>query len=120
MKKALWMMIGLGLLSSSVWAKSDQALMAEAKRNVVTVAQAHKLPDQSGVSLNGQIVKQLAPQSDKFELKDKTGSIVVDVDDDDWKRLKLKAGDKVQVLGEVDIHRNKPTDIDVIQIQKLK
>ena len=46
--------------------------------------------------------------------------IMIDVDDDHWKRLKLKAGDRVKVWGEVDTHRNKPTDIEVIQIEHLK
>jgi uncharacterized protein (TIGR00156 family) len=120
MKTALWMMVGIGLFSNGVWAKSDQAILAEAKANVVTIAQAHKLKDETGVTLNAHVVRQLSKDSDEFEIKDKTGSIVIDVDDDDWKRLQLKAGDKVRVIGEVDTHRSKPTDIDVIQIQRVK
>ena len=57
---------------------------------------------------------------DDFELKDSTGTIILDVDDDLWRPLKLKAGDRVHVVGEVDTHRVKPTDIDVIHIERVK
>ena len=33
---------------------------------------------------------------------------------------KLKAGDKVRVVGEVDTHRVKPTDIEVFKIERVK
>lgn len=120
MKKYILATLVLAAVSPALWAKSDQAVLAEAKKNVVSIAQAHKMKDETGVTLTGQIVKQRAAQSDEFELKDKTGSIMIDVDDDHWKRLKLKAGDRVKVWGEVDTHRNKPTDIEVIQIEHLK
>lgn len=122
MNKSVWVSVVLStaILTPTVWAKSDSAVLKEAKANVVTVAQAKKLKDETGVTLTGQIVRQLGADSDDFELKDKTGSIVIDVDNDLWKPLALKAGDKVRVLGEVDTHREKPTDIDVIQIQRIR
>lgn len=106
--------------SPSLWAKTDEDILAEAKTNVVTIAQVQQLQDETGVTLNGEIVRQLATQSDDFELKDKTGSIIIEVDDEQWKSLKLKAGDKVRILGEVDTHSDQPTDIDVIQIERVK
>ncbi|WP_416718921.1 NirD/YgiW/YdeI family stress tolerance protein [Acinetobacter sp. 199] len=98
----------------------DQEILNEAKRNVVTVAQAQQLSDETGVILHGQIVRQLATQSDEFEFKDKTGSIIIEVDDDQWKALRLKAGDQVRILGEVDTYSDEPTAIDVIQIERVK
>ena len=120
MKKYILATLVRAAASPALWAKSDQAILEEAKQNVVSIAQAHKMKDETGVTLRGQIVKQRAAQSDEFELRDKTGSIMIDVDDDHWKRLKLKAGDRVEVWGEVDTHRNKPTDIEVIQIERVK
>lgn len=114
----LWLSAAL-LLSPIVWAKSDLAILKEAKQNRVSIAAAQKLKDETGVTLKGEIVRQLVAQGDEFELKDKTGSIIIDVDDEAWQRLGLKAGDQVEVVGEVDTHRRKPTDIDVIEIQKL-
>lgn len=55
-----------------------------------------------------------------LSIKDATGSIIIDIDDDLWKPLQLKAGDKVRVVGEVDKHRVKPTDIEVFQIERVK
>lgn len=34
--------------------------------------------------------------------------------------MQLKVGDKVSVIGEIDTHRIKPTDIDVIRIERIK
>lgn len=103
---------------NAVYAKPDAALLKEAEKNVVTIAQAKKLADETGVTLKGTIVKHIS--GDDFELKDSTGTIVLDVDDDQWKPMKLKAGDKVRVVGEIDTHRIKPTDVDVIHIERVK
>jgi len=120
MKKFLLLSAMLAIASPAVWAKSDQAILNEAKNNVTTIAQAHKMKDETGVTLTGQIVRQLKAGGDDFELKDNSGSIIIDVDDELWKPIQLKAGDRVRVLGEVDTHRNKPTDIEVIQIERIK
>ncbi|MBJ9938070.1 NirD/YgiW/YdeI family stress tolerance protein [Acinetobacter pittii] len=110
---------GFALLGSgAVMAKADATLIKEATKNVVTVSKAKTLDDESGVTLTGTIVKHIA--GDHFEFKDATGSIVIDIDDDLWKPLELKVGDKVRVVGEVDKHRVKPTDIEVFQIERVK
>jgi len=110
---------GLALLgSNAVLAKPDATLIKEATKNVVTVSKAKTLADESGVTLTGTIVKHIA--GDHFEFKDATGSIVIDIDDDLWKPLQLKAGDKVRIVGEVDTHRVKPTDIEVFKIERVK
>ncbi|TCB47644.1 NirD/YgiW/YdeI family stress tolerance protein [Acinetobacter sp. ANC 4779] len=118
-KILLTIITGLCLLGSSlVFAKSEVALVKEASKNVVTVAKAKTLTDETGVTLKGTIVQHIS--GDDFEFKDSTGSIVIDVDDDLWKPMQLKAGDKVSIIGEIDTHRIKPTDIDVIQIERMK
>ncbi|MCI3880518.1 NirD/YgiW/YdeI family stress tolerance protein [Acinetobacter higginsii] len=119
MKKKL---IGCGLvaitgLSSLAWAgKDDHVLVQEAAKNVVTVSQVAKLADETGVTLTGQISKHL--QSDHYEFKDSSGTISVEIDDDLWRQAGLKVGDHVRLVGEVDTHRYKPTDIEVIKIEK--
>ncbi|EOR03355.1 NirD/YgiW/YdeI family stress tolerance protein [Acinetobacter sp. ANC 3926] len=116
------MLIGCGLmvltgLSSSAWAgKDDHVLVQEAAKNVVTVSQVAKLADETGVTLTGQISKHL--QSDHYEFKDSSGTISVEIDDDIWRQAGLKVGDHVRLVGEVDTHRYKPTDIEVIKIEK--
>ncbi len=116
------MLIGCGMvvvtgLSSLAWAgKDDHVLVQEAAKNVVTVSQVAKLADETGVTLNGQISKHL--QSDHYEFKDSSGTINVEIDDDLWRQAGLKVGDHVRLVGEVDTHRYKPTDIEVIKIEK--
>lgn len=116
------MLIGCGLvlvtgLSSLAWAgKDDHVLIQEAAKNVVTVSQVAKLADETGITLTGQISKHL--KSDHYEFKDSSGTIGVEIDDDIWRQAGLKVGDHVRLVGEVDTHRYKPTDIEVIKIEK--
>ncbi|ESK57186.1 hypothetical protein F990_00381 [Acinetobacter tjernbergiae DSM 14971 = CIP 107465] len=104
-------------LSTFTWAgKDDHVLVQEAAKHVVTVSQVAKLADETGVTLTGQITKHL--QSDHYEFKDQSGTISIEVDDDIWRKAGLKVGDHVRLVGEVDTHRHKPTDIEVIKIEK--
>ena len=110
---------GSMLSTASVWAgKSDQVIMTEAAQNMLTVAEAKKLPDETAVTLSGVIVRKT--QKDHFELKDSSGKIGMEVDSDLWRPMGLKAGDKVKVIGEVDTNTGQATDIDVVQIGKME
>ena len=103
--------------STFTWAgKHDHVIVQEAAKNNVSVAQATKLADETGVTLTGQITKHL--RSDHYEFKDKSGTIGIEIDDDIWRKAGLKVGDHVRLVGEVDTHRHKPTDIEVIKIEK--
>ena len=104
-------------LSTFTWAgKDDHVIVQEAAKNNVSVAQATKLADETGVTLTGQITKHL--RSDHYEFKDQSGTIGIEIDDDIWRKAGLKVGDHVRLVGEVDTHRHKPTDIEVIKIEK--
>jgi uncharacterized protein (TIGR00156 family) len=106
------------MFSTASWAgKSDQVIMTEAAQNMVTVAEAKQLPDETAVMLSGVIVRKT--HKDHFELKDSSGKIGIEVDSDLWRPMGLKAGDKVKVMGEVDTHTGQATDIDVVQIAKM-
>ena len=60
MQKQILAVLMTGLVvSGGAWAKSDQALLAEAQKNKVSIAQAQKMPDETGVTLTGKIVRQL-------------------------------------------------------------
>lgn len=110
--------ISSSMFSTASWAgKSDQVIMTEAAQNMVTVAEAKQLPDETAVTLSGVIVRKT--HKDHFELKDSSGKIGIEVDADLWKPMGLKAGDKVKVMGEVDTHTGQATDIDVVQIGKM-
>ncbi|WP_349928055.1 NirD/YgiW/YdeI family stress tolerance protein [Acinetobacter sp. A1-4-2] len=119
MKQMLWVIFISGVMfSTASWAgKSDQMIVNEAAQNMVTVAEAKQLADETAVTLSGVIVKRI--RGDHFELKDGSGSIDIDVDDDFWKPMGLKAGDQVKVMGEVDTQSDQSTNIDVVKIEKL-
>ncbi|MFD1438863.1 NirD/YgiW/YdeI family stress tolerance protein [Acinetobacter terrae] len=120
MKKMLLALFVTGsmLSTTSTWAgKSDQVIMTEAAQNMVTVAEAKQLPDETAVMLSGTIVRKT--HKDHYELKDSSGKIGIEVDSDLWRPMGLKAGDKVKVIGEVDTHTGQPTTIDVVQIGRM-
>ncbi len=96
-------------VSSATFARTDPAILNQAAKNVVTVSKAKTLADETGVTLTGTIVKHIA--GDHYELKDKTDLA------NGWQ---LKVGDKVRIVGEVDTHRIKPTEIEVLQIERVK
>lgn len=112
-----WIVILAGLSTTSWAGKDDHVIVQEAAKNVVTVSQVAKLADETGITLTGQITKQL--KGDHYEFKDKSGTIGVEIDDDIWRQAQLKVGDHVRLVGEVDTHRYKPTDIEVVKIEKL-
>jgi len=113
----LVMFISGSMFSTASWAgKSDAVIMRDAAQNMVTVAEAKQLADETAVTLSGVIVKRI--RGDHFELKDGSGSIDIEVDDDFWKPMGLKAGDPVKVMGEVDTSSNQPSKIDVVKIEK--
>lgn len=104
-------------LINTTWAgKHDHVLVQEAAKNVVTVNQIAQLADETAVTLTGQITKHL--RIDHYEFKDQSGTIGIEVDNDIWRKAGLKVGDHVRLVGEVDTHRYKPTDIEVIKIEK--
>ena len=105
------------IFATAASAKSDAELMRLAEKNVVTVANAKTLQDETPVSLTGTLVKHL--NRDHYEFEDATGMILLEIDDDDWVLSGVKAGDRVHVLGEIDTHSYKPTDIEVLKISKV-
>lgn len=105
-------------ITANVWAgKTDQTIIKEAAQNNLSIAQAIKSPDSTAVTLTGTISAHI--KDEHFELKDDTGSIGVEIDHDLATLQQLKLGTKVKLVGEVDTHRDKPTDIDVVKIEIL-
>ena len=107
------------VFSASTFASDaeDQHIIAAAGKNVVTIAHASKLADETAVSVTGSIVREV--KHEHYELKDKSGTIIVDIDRDLATPAQLKPGTKVRVYGEVDTHRVKATDIDAVKVDIL-
>lgn len=82
-----------------------------------TIAEALQMKDDAPVVINGQIEKSLG--GEKYLLKDATGSITIEIDDDDWRGLDVTPQDVVTVKGEVDKDMfNTEIDVDSIGLKK--
>ncbi|MBE6448360.1 MAG: NirD/YgiW/YdeI family stress tolerance protein [Alphaproteobacteria bacterium] len=80
-----------------------------------TVAEALKLKDDTPVILNGKIEKSLG--GEKYIFTDATGSVTVEIDNEDWRGLSVNEKDVVEIRGEVD-KEFLETQIDVDSISK--
>ena len=102
----------------NTWAgKDDHIILREAASNQVKVAEVKNLKDETAVTLTGILVKHL--NQEHYEFNDGTGLILLEIDDDLWKSAGVQVGDKIIAIGEVDKHRYKPTDIEVVKIEKV-
>lgn len=82
---------------------------------ISTVAQAKKSREDSNVFLTGYITKQVGEE--KYSFKDKTGNIIVEIDDELWNGLTANPNTKVKLYGQVD-YDNGRVEIDVKRITK--
>lgn len=83
----------------------------------MTVAKAKTLKDDTYVSLKGNILSKTGDE--KYLFQDKTGTIEIEIDDDDWGSLEVGPNDTVIIEGEVDKDWNK-VSIDVNSIKLAK
>lgn len=83
----------------------------------ITVVEAKDLSDDTFVVLVGQIDQNLGDE--KYSFKDATGSITVDIDDEDWKGVKVNPGDTIQIQGQVDKEfMEVEIDVDAVTLKK--
>ena len=66
----------------------------------VSVADAKNLSDDTPVVLVGKIEKSLG--GEKYLFTDKSGSVTVEIDNEDWRGLSVNEKDTVELRGEVD------------------
>ena len=83
----------------------------------MTVAKAKTLKDDTYVSLKGNILSKTGDE--KYLFQDKTGTIEIEIDDDNWRGVEVGPNDTVIIEGEVDKDWNK-VSIDVNSIKLAK
>ncbi len=84
---------------------------------VNTVAELKHLRDDSYVVLEGKIEKRLGKE--EYLFADSTGSITVEIDDDEWRGVSVGPQDTVEIIGELD-KGIISDEIDVKQIRLLE
>ena len=92
---------------------NQQALTAP----VSTVKQALAAKDDTKVQVKGYVVK--ATGDEKYQFRDATGTITVDIDDDLWQGKPIAANTPVTLIGEVDVDY-KPTKRVEIDVDAVK
>jgi uncharacterized protein (TIGR00156 family) len=83
----------------------------------VTVAETAGLPDDAAVRLEGFVVKALGDE--EYEFRDDTGTLVVEIDDDDCGGLEATPELRVQIHGEID-HERQQVELDVDGIRAVE
>lgn len=84
---------------------------------LTTVKQAKEMRDDTPVILEGKIEKSLG--GEKYTFTDSTGSITVEIDNDDWNGVTVNENDIVLIKGEVDKDFTKvEIDVDSISLKK--
>lgn len=83
----------------------------------MTVQHALGMKDDSKVQLKGYVVKAVGDE--KYQFRDSTGSITVEIDDELWQGKPISAKTPVTIIGEVDIDYKpaKRVEIDVEQLR---
>lgn len=95
MKKLL---VGITLLFSLT--ANAEFIGEGATTEVTTVKNAIELKDDSRVIVEGYIVKEL--KDELYLLKDASGEVEIEIDDEDFRNIKVTADDKVRITAEVD------------------
>lgn len=110
--------MGIALMgSTSVSANYGGGFKGNIETVVSTVAEVKAMPDDKFVVLEGVIEGQI--RGDKYQFQDESGTIIVEIDDDDWNGITVEPTDTVQIKGEVDKNFFKDTEIDVDSIQLI-
>ena len=108
-----------GMLASPALAGfvADAPVAPQNADAIVTVAQAKKMRDDTPVIVQGNIIQRMGDE--KYLFRDGTDSVVVEIDDEDWGGVDVRATDTVKLYGDVDASMFK-TEIDVDRIEKIE
>ena len=83
---------------------------------VTTVAAAKDAADDTPVVLQGYVTKKIN-NDDKYEFKDNSGTITVEIDNEDLPATPFNEKTKVKITGEVEKHlMSREVDVDLVEI----
>lgn len=90
-----------------------------AQQAPMTVQQVKGLPDNTPVTLVGNIVAQLQGHHDNYTFRDATGEITVDIDHKYFRGQNVTPQNTVRISGKVDKDFGEPVEIDVKRLDVL-
>ncbi len=85
--------------------------------SALTVRDALKQRDDSWVVLQGRIVASLGDE--KYTFQDATGSLMVEIDDDEWRGITVTPETNLEISGELDNEMFETPKIDVKSFRVL-
>lgn len=85
--------------------------------DVVTVEQVRGMSDNSPVIIQGYILRKNGENSYVFQ--DTTGTINLEIDEEDWGGMTVSPNDFVEVWGEVDRNGSSMIEVDVSAMKKI-
>lgn len=108
-----------GFANPSAFKNPKGGFQQSGELKISSVTEAKALPDDAIVVLRGYIVEQLS--DDKYRFKDEVldETIVIEIDEDDWKGLVVSPEDLIVIYGEMDKGLIS-TEVDVKQVHKAK
>ena len=103
-------------LSNNVLAEQKGGGFTGPSVEVITVEQAKDLKDDTFVILRGNIKQNIG--DDIYVFTDNTGSVNIEIDEDEWNGLEVGPEDTVEIRGEVDKGWT-TLEIDIDRISKV-
>lgn len=81
----------------------------------VSAADAAGLPDDSDISVTGYIVRSLGDE--KYEFRDDSGTLTVEIDDDEWRGAEVTPDVRVELRGELEQESEGPElEVDSLRV----
>lgn len=109
----LFMTVGLFFFSTlTLWAQFQDPRHT----GITTVSAAQEAVVDSRVSLTGTILRQLGEE--RYLFQDATGTIIVEIDHEDWRNVPVNPETTVKISGEVD-RDWLTTEIDVERVEVM-
>ncbi len=122
MKKSMMMALGGLVLVTSAHAEFQPAPkmrggFVDTAETIFTIDQVNGMRDDAYVVVQGNIIRRQGDE--KYILRDQSGTITIEIDDDDWNGVTVTPDDVVKIYGEVDRGLTK-SEIDVERIEIVK
>ncbi|HZX78230.1 NirD/YgiW/YdeI family stress tolerance protein [Lysobacter sp.] len=99
-------------------AASAQYVGPNAQASVTTAVAASKAADDTPVMLEGVLVQQL--KADRYEFRDRSGTITVEIDPEDFPKQQVDATTPLRLYGEIDRDWAGMVEVDVERVELLK
>ena len=87
-------------------------------QQIISVSEIAELKDGDYIIMQGNIIEKTGEET--YNFKDNTGTIILEIDDDNWADITVTPNDIVIIEGEVDKNMMNPTIIEVEEIRLVK